>query len=750
MRGKKGRSLKNILKKNGVAFILGFVILAIISWIYQSNSLIVTSLVTRINSAVYDHILRGNIDKLPAIKQNNIAIIAIDDKSIEEQGRWPWSRSKIADLVNKLHQMQAAVVAFDIIFSESERNVITQTLEGIGDTPSANDTTLKTTLKELVPYFNYDDKFAKSLAEADYVLGLAFDPMNPVAIGILPPPLVTLTPEQSQALSIPVVEGYLGNIALLQNAAHQVGFLNASPDEDGALRESNLLLNYHDGVYGSLALEATRLFLLSDKIELVIAGNDSSIALKGIKIDQTVIPTDETGKVLIPFRVGAYAYPYISATDILENRVKEADIASKMLFIGATATGLGDLKPTAIASNYPGVEVHASIASAILDQYFPTKPAWGRGLEFLLILGLGVLGTLLFPFLNALFLASISILSIGAWVFLTGWFWTAHHLVLTLLFPLITVLALTFMNMVNSYLLASKQKKEIKSIFGQYVPQNHIDTILKSSNDVLLNGENKELTVLFSDIRGFTTMSEKLTAPQLKMQLNEYLTAMTGIIFDLGGTIDKYVGDMIMAFWNAPIDDPEHAKKTILAGLAMQNKLAEVNKLFIAKDLPEIHIGIGVNTGSINVGDMGSKFRRAYTAIGDSVNLASRLEGMCRPYEVDILVGEDTYKETKNDFLFLYVDKVKVKGKNQGVDIYLPLGLMQKITKEEQEEVDEHHVAIKHYFAQEWELAEQLFLALKEKYPTRFLYSLYLERVAAYKITPPGPDWDGAYVALTK
>ncbi|RUR06105.1 CHASE2 domain-containing protein [Legionella sp. km772] len=742
--------MKKILKNNGIAFLIGFIFVGLLAWLYISSNSTTTALVNTINNAVYDHLLRANLDKLPPIKQNNIAIVAIDDQSIAEQGRWPWSREKMASLVNKLHQMQAAVVAFDIIFSEPERNIMTQALSSLDKTPAASDGSLHTSLKQLVPYFNFDEAFAKSLSQGDFVLGMVLDAQNDSTSGSLPAPLLTLSQEQANSLAIPTMNGYLGNIAVLQNAAHQAGFLNAAPDDDGTLRQTNLIMNYHNNIYPSLALEATRLYLLSDQIQLVTANYGRTSVLEGLQLDQTLIPTDETGSILIPFRVGAYAYPYISASDILENRVKEKDIASKIIFIGATATGLGDLKPSSIANNYPGVEVHASIASAILDNYFPAKPVWGRGLEFVLIIGLGVIGALLFPFLNAFILSIIALLSILGWLFTTTWLWTTHHLVLTLLFPLIAVLFLAFMNMVNSYLSASKQRKEIKSVFGQYVPQQHIDTILKSSNESLLEGESKELTVLFSDIRGFTTMSEKLTAVQLKAQLNEYLSAMTAVIFALGGTIDKYVGDMIMAFWNAPISDHQHAKKTILAGLEMQRTLQEVNKIFLEKNLPDIHIGIGINTGMINVGDMGSRYRRAYTAIGDSVNLASRLEGMCRPYEVDILVGEDTYKETKDDFLFLYVDKVKVKGKTQGVDIYLPLGLATEVSPEQIEEVNAHAIAVQHYFNQEWEIAESLFTTLHTKYPNRYLYEVYLDRVKTYKENPPGENWDGAYVALTK
>ncbi len=733
--------MKKGFLKNRLAIALGLLFVVLMAWSYFSKIPAIDNLVTRFNNSVYDLLLQANLKKLPPIKSNEIGVIAIDDTSIAEQGRWPWDRKKMTQLVAKLQEMGASVIAFDIMFSESENNLITQALKEVDSSPQKLPTDIHSAMTQLIPSFDYDSKFGDTLKQGDHVLGFVLNPSEATSSGMLPEPIS----ENRQTFKIPEMQSYMGNIPVLQNAAKY-----AIPDADGTLRHAALILALKGKVYPSLSLEATRLFLLSNQVTLVTSDEPKPGTLKGVQLDNLLIPTNEYGEVLIPFRGEAYTFPFFSATDILENRINKSEIESKILFIGATATGLGDLKPTAVANNYPGVEVHASIASAILDHYFPTIPAWGKKVEFSLILVLGIISAIIFPFLTAPWLALIAITAVGVWILVSTWLWVSYSILISLLFPLLTVFLLAFINMVNSYLVSSNQRKEIKSIFGQYVPQNHVDSILKSSNEALLEGENKELTVLFSDICGFTTMSEKLTAPQLKTQLNTYLTAMTGVIFELGGTIDKYVGDMIMAFWNAPIVENEHAKKAVLAGLKMQRELKELNQTFIDQNLPDINIGVGINTGMMNVGDMGSKYRRAYTAIGDAVNLASRLEGMCRQYHVEIIVGPDTYEQTKNDFVYIHLDKVRVKGKHQGVDIYMPVGLTKDVGAQELEEIKIFNSALSQYFKQQWKEAEILFNKLTTAYPSKSLYSVYPIRIQHFQKHPPAKDWDGTYIHETK
>lgn len=733
-----------------MAILLGLIFVALMTWIYFSKIPAIDNLVTRVNNSVYDLLLQSNFKKLPPIKNNNVGVVAIDDASIAEQGRWPWNRKKMTQLVTKLHEMGATVIAFDIMFSESETNIMAETIKELDESPDQPAKNIRGSLEQLIPRFDYDSKFGSFLKQGDNVLGFVLNPLESTSTGLLPQPIGVLTPEQQQKLEIPNMQSYMGNIAPLQNAAKNGGFLNAIPDEDGTLRYAALVLAVNDKVYPSLALEATRLFLLSNNITMIISQPPQPMILKGVQLDNLLIPTDENGEILIPFRGNAYTFPFFSATDILQNRIQSADISGKIIFIGATATGLGDLKTTAVSKNYPGVEVHATVASAILDHYFPSKPGWSSKLELITGLILGGIAAILFPLLTAPWLAAVAVCSVIIWILVSTWLWVSYSLLLTLLFPLINVFLLAFLNMVNSYLVSSNQRKEIKSIFGQYVPQNHVDEILKSTNEALLTGENKELSVLFSDICGFTTMSEKMTAPELKTQLNDYLTCMTSVIFNFGGTIDKYVGDMIMAFWNAPIDETLHAKKAVLSGLKMQQELKQLNISFLEKNLPDIHIGVGINTGLINVGDMGSKYRRAYTAIGDSVNLASRLEGMCRQYKVEVIVGPSTYEQTKNDFVYMHIDKVKVKGKNLGVDIYTPLGLKDEVGQDELNEVAKQSTAMQHYFNQEWEQAQQIFEQLMTDNPTREIYSVFLNRIHTFQQHPPAANWDGAYVHETK
>lgn len=303
------------------------------------------------------------------------------------------------------------------------------------------------------------------------------------------------------------------------------------------------------------------------------------------------------------------------------------------------------------------------------------------------------------------------------------------------------------MNLIYGYRAETNRRKAMKSIFGQYVPPGRIDTMMDEGGSFGLEGEVKELTVLFSDIRNFTAISEKLTARDLKVELNTYLTPMTQAIFNHKGTIDKYVGDMVMAFWGAPLDDPKHAFNGVAAGLEMQKILEEdLNPKWKKENMPEIHIGVGINTGLMNVGDMGSKFRRAYTVLGDAVNLSSRLEKICRFYNVKIIVGENTYKQTASDFSYRQLDRVQVKGKEQANDIYEPLCYAAECAKELQSRLDLHNKAIKAYFAQDWKLAETSFNELLALDPTSSaLYTIYLDRIGKYLTSPPAPTWNGVF-----
>jgi adenylate cyclase len=467
-------------------------------------------------------------------------------------------------------------------------------------------------------------------------------------------------------------------------------------------------------------------------------------------LGNTNIPTDPWGRILIPFRGPPYTIPYISAVDVFKGVVPKEAIQNKLVFIGSSATAVGDLAATSIAPIFAGIEIHAQTASGILDDYLPYKPAWGKGASIGLILVLGLILALTLPFLGPLVSTLVTFAIILLLLALDHHFWKKYGLDMSVIYPIFSLLVIYVLNEVFGYIFGSRRRKEMKSVFGQYVPPECIDSMLQKSGDFGLEGETKDLSVLFADIRGFTTISEGMSATDLKVFLNSYLGHMTEIIFEMKGTIDKYVGDMIMAFWGAPVNDPQHPEHAVLTAFEMQKRLDTVNQEFHKDNLPEIRIGIGINSGTMNVGDMGSKFRRAYTVLGDAVNLGSRLESITKYYHVKILVGENTYEKTKHLIVYRQIDRVKVKGKLTGINIYEPIGVKGAIGNEILSNLEIHKRALDAYTQKRWDEAETLFKQLKEVELNKELYDLYLSRISEYKVNPPPEDWDGTYTLDSK
>ncbi len=667
-----------------------------------------------------------------------IAIIDIDDKSLAEQGRWPWPRKTLAELVEKLHAMGAKVIAFDVTFPEAELNIATEVLEGVQQ--SASPATLQA-LKNAEPRFDYDALLAKSLTSGHNVLGLIFTNEGDVR-GFLPPPLFTIPTDQ---LLIPAMKSYMGNIELLGKAATHAGFINAAPDPDGVFRFAPLLLRYGTGIYPSLSLAATQIYLGVEKETLITQLYGGIAVLEGLSFGNQTIPLNPWGRILIPFRGSAYTFPYISAVDILKGRTPPKEIENKLLFIGSSAAAMGDIYPTAIAPAYPGVEIHASIAAGIIDNYLPYKPTWGKGVSLALIAILGTICAVSFPFLGPITAALLAFGLIFILAAVERWIWSHHGIVLPLFLPILIVLILFLLDLLYGYFFETRGRRAIRHLFDQYVSPAYLDLMMQKSADFGLKGENKEMAVFFSDIRGFTSLTETLTTAEITEYLNLYLTEMTKIIFDNQGTIDKYIGDAIMAFWGAPLEDPKQSFHAILTALEMQKRLTLFNRTIRKENQPEIQIGIGINTGNMHIGDLGSKFRRSYTVVGDAVNLASRLEGLTKFYQVKIIVGENTWQQTKDDFIFRKIDKVQVKGKKQAVEIYQPLCPTLEQSDELRAELEQHHHALDLYFHRDWEKSISLFETLQNSYPTnRPLYEVYLQQM---RNTPlPGVDWDGSRI----
>lgn len=731
-------------QKKIIPFVVSVVVVLCMSLLNFFNAPLFVKWIDAVDNWSYDLTIR--LYHKPMTDHSHVTILDIDDRSLEEIGRWPWTRKILSEITRKLYELGATVIGFDLICSEPEANIVDLLIQDI----SSSNPSLADQLKTLKPSFDYDALFASSLQKGEATLAMAFSKdADRKSVGELPPPLLVL-PKELRELDIPMMHSYLSNISILEKAAKNGGFVNAEPDVDGIIRRTPLIYRYEDKIYSSLALAATGLYLIADQIKLMTSSYGGEAVLQGINIDQFLIPTDPQGKILIPYRGKSYSFPYVSAIDLLQNRVPREKISNKLVFIGFSATGLGDLKTTSIDPVFPGVEIHASIAQGILEKYLPLQPAWSKGLLIILTLLFGIVFSLLAARFGALVMSVFAILYTAGAIGLKVWLFTAYQLVIPIFFSILVLLIIYFFNLIYGYLVESQAKKDIKSTFGQYVAPEYIDILLEHP-DTTFNGVTKELSVIFGDIRNFTNISEKFSAPELKQFLNLYFNPMTDIIFKRHGTIDKYVGDMIMAFWGAPIENPRHAYDAISTALAMWDHLHELNAKNKVNHLPEIYTRIGINTGLMNVGDMGSAYRKSYTVLGDAVNLASRLEGIAKYYYVNILVGEDSYKQTSNDFLFRKIDKVKVKGKNNAIDIFLPICHIEKASAKDRELASRHAQALELYQKQKWDESEKLFIELQKDNPEhKELYGVFLQRIKDFRKLPPLADWGGVHILETK
>ncbi|MDR3492648.1 MAG: adenylate/guanylate cyclase domain-containing protein [Gammaproteobacteria bacterium] len=729
-----------------IPILVGLALVLFAVWLQLTTLESVRLFITRLDNMAYDMQLRTKILTHHTPINSPVAIVDIDDKSLMAEGRWPWPRAKLATLLNRLQEEGVVVIAMDMMFPEKEAD-ITDLIRQELDKRKLNTPDFTAILDKMHPELDNDAKFSVSAQQKDMVLGMTFLPRQETS-GVLPAPTLVVQTAAEKELEFIKAEGYISNIPIIQQAAKNAGFINVYADPDGIIRRVPILMRYKDNLYSSLAFQAVQLFLLS-KPELVTAEYKNSLRLEGVKLGDNVIPTDALAQVLIPFRGKSYTFPFISATDVLNKTIVPNSLAGKIIFLGTSASGLGDIQATAIQGAFPGVEIQATIADGILENNFSYKPAWVSGAEVFMTMILGVVLAILFPYFGPRLLSTLIIVIPLIIVFANNWLWDKTGFIISILIPILLTISLAIVNMVYGYLFETRKRERLKGMFGQYVPAKHIDEMLKNETNFALQGEDREMTVLFADIRNFTTISEPMSASELKDMLNQFFTPMTEIIFKYRGTIDKYIGDLIMAFWGAPLKDKNHAAHAIAAALDMQTAVDTLKIEFAKKGLPEIDIGIGLNSGEMSVGDMGSQFRKNYTVLGDAVNLGSRVEGLTKFYGVKIMVTESTQHE-QTKFLFRKLDRVRVKGKKNGITIYEVICRKAEATEELLNQISQSNQAIECYFNKEWEEAENLFSKLHKSYPGVKLYPLYLKRITEFKQTPPPQDWDGVYVHATK
>ncbi|MFY3385388.1 CHASE2 domain-containing protein [Paracidovorax sp. MALMAid1276] len=732
---------------------IGITLLPLLFALLHISGVLPLQVLERLDHIIYDARLRAT---MPRTLDERITIVDIDEKSLERLGQWPWARDKMAALSHELFdRQQVAVIGFDVIFAEADGSSGLASLQQLAKGALKSQPGFAEQLQQLAPTLDYDGLFAQSLAGKPAVLGYYFtSDRDGRARGSLPAPVLRPTDLRGLPLKATSWNGHGGNIEALARAVPLAGFFNSITDEDGVVRSLPLLAEFEGQYYESLALAVFRAMLGPSHIQPGYAEPTPSgthDTLGSIIVRQEgrslAIPVDDRLATLIPYRgpgdVSGGSFRYVSASDVVEGRLPAGHLRDQLVLVGSTAPGLLDLRVTPVGRTYPGVETHANVLSALLDGKNIVRPDYAVGFDALQLLCAGLMLSLALPLLSA----GVAVaLSVGVIAGLTGinlWLYVGHGLAL----PLATVVVMSILafalNMVYGYFVESKSKRELAALFGTYVPPELVDEMVKEPENYSMEASNRELTVMFCDMRGFTAMSERMEPLQLQALLNEVFSKLTHIIRSHRGTIDKYMGDCVMAFWGAPVATPDHAQLAVSAAKEMAAAIDEINRSHRQRGLPEIGVGIGLNTGMMCVGDMGSDIRRSYTVIGDAVNLGSRLEGLSKHYGTSIVVSEST-KALAPQFAWQQLDLVRVKGKAQAVAIFWPVALQANLTDSQATEGKEWGQFLTAYYAQNWAQCTASLSKLKIDHPENVLYSLYEERVSQWRQEPFKPQWDGA------
>ncbi len=706
----------------------------------------------RLELQAYDTRLRAT---MPEKIDSRIVIIDIDEKSLAAEGQWPWGRDKLALLIKQLFDVYRLKVAgFDVIFPEADTKSGLASLEKLASSEFKSSPDFQEKMKDLRTTLDFDARFAAEIKKHAVVLAFAGNNeragLQNLQLGVLPNPIFDNSTFGYRKFRSQEIDGYSANLKPLQESAAATGHILPWIDFDGVLRRIPVFIRFKDSYYESLSISVYRTFLDNEPMRVVPREDegDNIARLKHVQIGKTIIPIDDSGAALIPYRGKSPMFRYISATDVMQGRLVPGELDGKIALIGTSAQGLFDLRNTPVGEVYPGVESHANMLSGYLDNNLKQKPQFEYGIKIVLIMLIGLPLAIalvkLSPLSSTLTVLATALVTIGF-----NMYWWVSGYVLPLAIPLLMVGTLYLLNMAYGFFIEARSKKAITGIFGTYVPKELVEEMAKDPGAYSTKGESRDMTVLFSDVRNFTSISEGLSATELTAMMNTYLTDMTRVIQEQRGTIDKYIGDAIMAFWGAPLKDETHAEHALLSAMSMQKKIKETAPDFINRGWPKLEIGVGLNCGVMNVGDMGSSFRRAYTVMGDHVNLAARLEGLTKEYGVGILVSENIVK-TVPIAVYRELDRVRVKGKAEPVSIYEPVGLKGEVGDSKLDDIDRFHKAQEYYRKQQWAEAERLLITLSQSDPERKAYKIYLERIAYFVKEPPGRNWDGVFTFTHK
>jgi adenylate cyclase len=708
----------------------------------------------------------------PVQPASTVVLALVDEKSLDREGRWPWPRAKFAALIETLSRDGAKVIGFDIGFLEPDENSQLTLLNQLSEKLSSlngqrsqfadfirerrkladNDATLETAIKQssatiVLGYFFHD---------AEENIGYKIDPQKIdqhfERISTSKYPVVI---SKGGGGNVKLLRGVApeSNLAVLTEAAAASGYFTLKTDPDGIIRWMPLVMQGREDLFPPLSLLCTWHYLGKPPLTATVGQE----GVEEIRLGEVSIPTDNKGRLLINYLGDANnpketnVFPFFSISDILSGQVPAGAFANKIVLVGATATGIYDLRSTPLRSVYPGLEIHATTIDNLLTQRFMRQPLWAKVYDQFIILVLGAVVGFVLPRIGALkgflFAATLGVLH----VVIADVFFVSHGVWINIVHPLLALAANATALTVYSYITEEREREKIKGAFEHYVAPEVVDELVKHPEKLNLGGERRVLSVLFTDLKGFTAISERTGSQQLVELLNEYFSAMTDIVLQHQGTLDKFIGDSVMAFYGAPIERDNHPLMACYTAIDMSKKLQALREEWKTRDLPPLSMRIGIHTGEMIVGNIGSKDRFNYTVMGDAVNLASRLEGMNKAYGTITLVGEDTAQLVKDACLLREVDMVQVVGKAQAVRIYELLDRVEKgLPSAEQEAFRAYAAGLASYRAQRWQEAAELFRQALALAPDDGPSYTMLARCRIYELNPPPPNWSGVFEATNK
>ncbi len=732
------RSLKKSFK-----WICGCLLITL--FFLQGTGLINISLLTSLEGIAADirlnSTLKGGVD-------NRIIIVDIDEPSLSEYGQWPWNRNILAQLLDTLfdhYQIQS--LGFDMVFAEPAGKEFSRINSEVKDL-----TSISKSSKQVIKYEALqDNNFSKAMKNRTISLGIFFNQGQDSQLNQLPSAITQLEPATNDALSLPKPQGYTANLNEFNQANPTSGFFdNPVVDKDGKFRRVPLFQSYQGQLYPSLALSMAQLTLNNKELDIQLVEQGDYLAITGVQLGHRLIATDNAGAVQIPFRGPEGSFPYVSVADILSLSTPINELKDKTILIGTSAPGLLDLRSTPVDESMPGVEVHANIIAGILDQSIPQEPAYLIAVQSIGYLLLGLFLLLVPHFLSPIYTLLLSLLLTIASLAINIILWR-QGLMFPLATPILLIVSFFIFHMSWGFFIESRHKRAITRLFSQYVPPQLVKEMAKTPEQITLAGESKELTVLFADVRNFTNISEAISPQELTVLMNQILTPMTEAIYRNMGTVDKYMGDAIMAFWGAPVAQEDHAYKAVLSALGMQKKIRQLSAQLQEKGHPEIAIGIGINTGIMSVGNMGSEYRMAYSVMGDAVNLGSRLEGLSKIYGARIIVSENCQQQAP-EFLYRVLDKVRVKGKKEPIRILEPISRLKTCEFEDIRKTALLNEAIELYCRRQWLDALAMLDKIEQFHDSDYekIIELYRNRIREFQQHPPADDWDCVFTFTEK